>query len=252
MHLWGAEDIAARLIDELLFDDRAVRRLAQCLPEIERIHDEEAASHAVPAPDRQQIIRADVDVEIAKKLESSMCMAITGVAGLGKSAAAAAFAIKHRDDFNLTIWFDPGEIKRPEDLQSVPLIRGGGVRNVSFSPEDAGMPINHRRCRPRPFDRSAGESLRTQVEGRHSTRRVRSEECIPNCPSFRSSRQSDGRARRIELSSTGIRYHLVDCPRSSAFLGPHRRRCSTGRFLVGPCSRLPKFRRPRRPRPASR
>jgi hypothetical protein len=37
LHLWGAEDIAARLIDELLFDDRAVRRLAPCLPEFEGI-----------------------------------------------------------------------------------------------------------------------------------------------------------------------------------------------------------------------
>lgn len=132
LHLWGAEDIAARLIDELLFDDRAVRRLAHHLPEFERIHDEEAASHAVPAPDRQQIIRTDVDQEIARRLEGGTCVTITGVAGLGKSAAAAAFAIEHRDEFNLTVWFDPNEIARPEDLQSVPLIRGGEVRNVAF------------------------------------------------------------------------------------------------------------------------
>lgn len=132
LHLWGAEEIAARLVDELLFDDRAVEQLARFVPEFERIHDEEAASHAVPAPDRQQLVRSDVDAEIARRLESSKCIAITGIGGLGKSAAAAAFAIKHREDFNLTIWLDPGEISRPEDLASVPLRRGGDLRNVAF------------------------------------------------------------------------------------------------------------------------
>ncbi|WP_338832621.1 hypothetical protein [Bradyrhizobium sp. 27S5] len=132
LHLWGAEDIATRLVDELLLDDRAVRRLADHLPEFERMHDEEAASHAIPAPDRQQIIRTDIDREIARRLKQEACVEITGVAGLGKSAAAAAYAIEHRDEFNLTAWFDPNEIKRPEDLQSVLLVRGGVVRNVAY------------------------------------------------------------------------------------------------------------------------
>jgi hypothetical protein len=167
LHLWGAEDIAARLIDELLFDDRAVRRRAHHLPEFVRIHDEEAASRAVPFLDRQQIIRADVDQEIARRLERGACLVITGVAGLGKSAAAAAYAIGHRDEFNLTAWFDPNEIRRPEYLQSVPLIRGGEVRNVAFLLrtracllviDDAGANCRHRHDTARSVAKLFGAS----------------------------------------------------------------------------------------------
>jgi hypothetical protein len=58
LHLWGADEIAARLVDELVFDDKAVRRLSSYLPDFARVHDEEASSHLVPAPDRRQLVRA--------------------------------------------------------------------------------------------------------------------------------------------------------------------------------------------------
>jgi tetratricopeptide (TPR) repeat protein len=130
LHLWGADEISARLVDELVFDDKAVRRLSSYLPDFARVHDEEASSHLVPAPDRRQLVRADVDAELARRLESQACLTISGVAGLGKSAAAAAFAIHHADDFNLVIWLDADEVRRPEDLRAIPLLRGGEPRNI--------------------------------------------------------------------------------------------------------------------------
>jgi len=41
LHLWGAEDIATQLIEELIFSDTVVRRLAHYLPELLRIRDGE-------------------------------------------------------------------------------------------------------------------------------------------------------------------------------------------------------------------
>jgi hypothetical protein len=37
LHLWGAEEIAAQLVEKLIFSDTVVRRLAQYLPELQRI-----------------------------------------------------------------------------------------------------------------------------------------------------------------------------------------------------------------------
>ncbi|MET4214216.1 hypothetical protein [Bradyrhizobium sp. LA2.1] len=129
--LWGAGEIAAYLAEELIFNDRAVQRLATYLPEFKRIHEEEAASRRVPAPDRQRLIRADVDTEIARRLKHQACVTISGIAGLGKSSAASAFATQHEDDYDLAIWLDRGEVRRPEDLQGLPLVRGGELRNVA-------------------------------------------------------------------------------------------------------------------------
>jgi hypothetical protein len=110
--LWGAGELAAYLAEELIFNDRAVQRLATYLPEFKRIHEEEAASRRVPAPDRQRLIRADVDTEIARRLKHQACVTISGIAGLGKSSAASAFATQHEDDYDLAIWLDRGEVRR--------------------------------------------------------------------------------------------------------------------------------------------
>lgn len=56
LHLWGAEEIATLLVEELIFSDTVVRRLAPYLPELQRIRDEEAASRLVPAPDRRRLV----------------------------------------------------------------------------------------------------------------------------------------------------------------------------------------------------
>jgi hypothetical protein len=57
LHLWGAEEIATQLIEELIFSDSVVRRLAPYLPELQWVRDEEAVSRLAPAPDRSLIAR---------------------------------------------------------------------------------------------------------------------------------------------------------------------------------------------------
>lgn len=51
--------------------------------------------------------------------------------GLGKSDAAAAFAAKHGDEYDLAIWLETGEVRRQEDLQALSLVRGCEPRNVA-------------------------------------------------------------------------------------------------------------------------
>jgi len=131
LHLWGAEEIAAHIVEELIFSDTFVRRLAPYLPELQRIRDEEAVSRLAPAPDRRHLIRPDVDQELSRRLSGNPTLTISGLGGLGKSAAAAAFAADHEDDYDLAIWLDAVEVRRPEDLQALALVRGGESRNVA-------------------------------------------------------------------------------------------------------------------------
>jgi hypothetical protein len=52
--------------------------------------DEETANRLAPAPDRSRIARPAVDAEISRRFSESPVVNISGIAGLGKSAAAAA------------------------------------------------------------------------------------------------------------------------------------------------------------------
>ncbi len=131
LHLWGAEEIASHIVEELIFSDTVVRRLAPYLPELQRIRDEEATSRLAPAPDRRRLLRPQVNAELSGRLRANPTVTISGLGGLGKSAAAAAFAADHEDDYDLVIWLDSGEIRRPEDLHALALVRGGESRNVA-------------------------------------------------------------------------------------------------------------------------
>jgi hypothetical protein len=111
--------------------DQVVRRLSQCLPDLQRLWDEEATSGLAPRPEPSSLPRADVDGELSRRLTLAPVVTIAGMAGLGKSHAAAAFAEKHADDYDLTVWLEAGAIKRIEDLKSLPLVRAGETRNVT-------------------------------------------------------------------------------------------------------------------------
>jgi hypothetical protein len=131
LHLWGAEEIATHLVGELIFSDAVVRRLAHYLPELQRIRDEEAVSRLAPPPDRLHLIRADVSRELSRRLQGQAIVCISGIGGLGKSVAAAAFAAEHDNDYDLLIWLDRGKVHRPQDLETLPLVRGGELRNIA-------------------------------------------------------------------------------------------------------------------------
>ena len=101
LHLWGNEEIAANIIDHLMVNDEVVRRLSHYLPDIQRIWEEEAASALTPAPDPASLSRTDVDCELSRRLACMRVVAIAGMAGLGKSHAAAAFAKNHSADYDI-------------------------------------------------------------------------------------------------------------------------------------------------------
>ncbi|MEZ0606625.1 NB-ARC domain-containing protein [Paraburkholderia sp. IW21] len=131
LHLWGSEEIAAKIIDHLIVSDAVVRRLSHYLPDLQRLWEEEAASALTPGPEPASLLRPDVDCELSRRLAITPVVAIAGMAGLGKSHAAAAFAEKHSDDYDLVVWLKAGECKRVEDLKSLPLIRAGETRNIT-------------------------------------------------------------------------------------------------------------------------
>ena len=131
LYLWGSEEIATKLVDELLISDRAVRWLSEYLPELQRIRGEEEVSRLAVAPDERHLFRTDVDDELVSRLSANRCVVISGLGGIGKSAAAQAFAADHADDHDLAIWVDGDEVRRTEDLQALILGRGGETCNVA-------------------------------------------------------------------------------------------------------------------------
>ena len=72
-----------------------------------------------------------MDAELSRLLSADRVIAISGVGGLGKSATAAAYVAEHEDEYDPVIWLESGEVRRPEDLQAFPLVRGGETRNVT-------------------------------------------------------------------------------------------------------------------------
>lgn len=130
LHLWGSQEIAAKIVDELLFSDSAVRKLSVYLPALKNIVEEEAVNWLAPIPAEGRFERDTVDSEIHTRLCASPVLALTGLSGLGKSDSARAFAARHRDDYDLVIWLDGNEVPKIEALSALSLARGGESRNI--------------------------------------------------------------------------------------------------------------------------
>lgn len=131
LHLWGREQLAEQIVDHLLVNERMVRRLSAFLPELQQIADEEAATGLAPKPETPRLPRADVDAQIVRQLGESPVIVLAGMAGLGKSQTAAAYAADHADDYDLIIWLEGREVPRVETLQALPLVRAGEQRNIA-------------------------------------------------------------------------------------------------------------------------
>ncbi len=131
LHLWGREQLAEQIVDHLLVNERMVRRLSAFLPELQQIADEEAATGLAPKPETPRLPRADVDAQIVRQLGVSPVIVLAGMAGLGKSHTAAAYAADHADDYDLIIWLEGREVPRVETLQALPLVRAGEQRNIA-------------------------------------------------------------------------------------------------------------------------
>ncbi|MCU4178624.1 hypothetical protein [Bosea sp. BH3] len=131
LHIWGSEEIATQIVEHLLLDDRIIGRLSPYLADLQRIADEEAATALVPALPSDRLPRTDVDAAIARRLTTATVLVVAGMAGVGKSLAAAAYATDHRDAYDLVIWLDGDEVKRVESLRALPLVRAGEPRNIA-------------------------------------------------------------------------------------------------------------------------
>jgi hypothetical protein len=131
LHLWGSEEVARKIIEELLLNGPAIKLLVQYLPLLQRIVDEEVATGLIPKPDRPQIIRDSVDSALTDLLRVKRGVSIGGIGGLGKSAAAAAYADRHEEEYHQVIWLDGSKVKDANALYAMPLYRGGEHRNVA-------------------------------------------------------------------------------------------------------------------------
>ena len=129
--IWGAERIAEVLIDRITFNDEAVGALSAYLPVLTEIWEEAARDRLFPAPDTRHRPRPAVSDDIRRRLLGETCVTLGGIAGSGKSDAAAAYGANHRQDYGLLIWFDRDEVRRVDDLRAAPLMRGQEKRNIA-------------------------------------------------------------------------------------------------------------------------
>jgi len=132
IHYYDARRIAEVIVDELLLDDAAVRALVEHLPVLDRVLNEHRATLTVPAIDPRRVALITVDEAIDAALRSgSSVVTISGLAGSGKSDAAAAYVNSRCDRYQTTMWVEGAELSQVADLTSKRLWRGGADLNVA-------------------------------------------------------------------------------------------------------------------------
>ena len=130
LHVLGAAEIAAAIIDKGLDNEEVVHRLSHYLPSLSRLSEEEAAQALVPQVDPFRIPRPEVDGLLDDLFAEQSCVVLAGLAGSGKSDAAAAYAHRNSRKYQSVLWLPGADIERIEDLQAVPITRMGELRNV--------------------------------------------------------------------------------------------------------------------------
>ncbi|MER9291490.1 hypothetical protein NKI71_14705 [Mesorhizobium sp. M0510] len=139
LHVLDARRIAEEIVDELMVSDEAIDDLSEFIPILATVRDEHALDLRAPRPGPRHIQRPHVDAAIAGALGGAPCIAISGMGGVGKSEAAAAYVARHRSEYVQTIWLDGAPLDRVEDLSAVTIRRAGDALNV------AGL-LKSRRC----------------------------------------------------------------------------------------------------------
>lgn len=129
--LYDARRIAELIIERLLEKDQVVDDLAEFAPSLRDIQEEYAASHAVPKPAAQYQSRAAVEEELRQRLSRQRVLKIAGMGGSGKSQIVATLVEKQRNDYDSIYWIAAAELQSLEDLQAIPITRGGSPRNLS-------------------------------------------------------------------------------------------------------------------------
>lgn len=132
VHFYDARRIAEVIVDEMLLDDGAMRALVEHLPVLDRILNEHQATLTLPAVDPRRVAMPSVEAAIDAALSGeNPVVAISGVAGTGKSDAAAAYADSRRDLYQVVMWVEGSELAKLADLSAQRLWRGGANLNVA-------------------------------------------------------------------------------------------------------------------------
>ena len=140
VHIYDARRIAEVIVDDLLLNDRALDDLVEHLPALERIVGEVAANLALPKVDPKRVPLKAVEEEIERRItDRNPVLVISGIAGIGKSDAAAAYANSKRSNYQTLMWVEGGDLARVEDLRATRLWRGGADLNVAAM-------LSSRRC----------------------------------------------------------------------------------------------------------
>lgn len=132
IHYYDARRIAEVIIDDMLLEDAAMRALLEHLPILGRILNEHRATLTLPPVDPRRVVQPFVHAEIDAALsDETPVVAISGLAGTGKSNAAAAYADSRRDRYEVPMWLVGSELTKLADLSDHRLWRGGADLNIA-------------------------------------------------------------------------------------------------------------------------
>ncbi|MCK9618965.1 MAG: hypothetical protein M0R47_00350 [Methylobacter sp.] len=124
----------ARKIAEHIFDnlesEHFISIIADYLPSIGRLADENAFSHRVPKYSGY-LSRPSIEDTVINRLDNTSCIVINGISGIGKSALVAQVAERLRQDFDVIIWYDACELKNVTELSDVDVRRSGARHNIT-------------------------------------------------------------------------------------------------------------------------
>lgn len=132
VHIYDSRRIAEVIVDELIPSERAIDDLAEQLPALINIIDDNAATLTVPSLDPGHVARPEVIAQIDAMFNAGVSVVtLAGIGGLGKTRAAIEYAAERRSEYDTCIWIDGAELQRVEDLKAIPMWRGGDNRNVA-------------------------------------------------------------------------------------------------------------------------
>ena len=130
LEVWDGRKIAEYIVDELLKDRSYVERVGSALPMLQSISERNAATGIVPPQSPVYGGRESEEAELRRRLETSKCVVLWGLSGIGKTQVAVAAAQALQERFDLVMWVTATDIKSALDLRSVDVRNNGYKHNV--------------------------------------------------------------------------------------------------------------------------
>jgi hypothetical protein len=149
IHYYDARRIAEVIVDDMLLDAAAVGALIEHLPVLNRILDENRATLAVPPVDPRRVALKTVEEAVEARLsDTNPVVAISGLAGSGKSDAAAAYVDGKRDRYQTPMWVEGADLSQVTDLTSKRLWRAAQTSTSSVCCSPGAVHLSSMTCRP--------------------------------------------------------------------------------------------------------